>query len=87
MRTLARPLRTAQLRLANRVKASHRLGCLEQNTAADLDAAVGSLFQRVQRLPPNAVGVDDVNPLGDLAVGGAHLAEFETLVAIDRSDR
>jgi hypothetical protein len=38
----------------------------------------------VQPIPWHAVGIDNVNLLGDFAVGGAGLAELETLVAIDR---
>ena len=64
--------------------ATDRLTRLQQRTARDLQAAVRLLLQRVQRLPGLAIGVDDVDALGDLAVGGARLAELKTLVAVDR---
>src|SRR5258708_19797394 len=63
--------------------ASHGLAGFQQNAADDLQAAVGLELERIQRFPRNAVGVDDVNLLGDPAVGDACLAEFETSVPID----
>ena len=60
------------------------LAHLDQDAASDLEAAVRLLLQRIQRIPWHAVGIDDANPLGDLAVGSARFAKFETLVAIDR---
>src|SRR2546430_10420082 len=63
---------------------SHWLARLEQNTAGDLHAAVGLQLQRIQRLPGNALGVDDVNALDDRAVRDARLAEVKTLVAVER---
>src|SRR5436190_724158 len=57
---------------------------LQQRTAGDLQAAVGLLLQRIQRLPRFAIGIDDMDALGDLAVRRAGFAEFETLVPINR---
>src|ERR1700679_2609089 len=62
----------------------HALAALDQHAARNLEAAVALLLERIERLPRHAVGVDDMNPEGDLAVGGARFAKFETLVAIDR---
>jgi hypothetical protein len=62
----------------------HRLAGLQQNTSGDLQTAVRLQLQRIQRLPRHALGIEDVNALRDLAVGDASLAEFKTLVAIDR---
>src|SRR5215472_11909484 len=61
-----------------------RLARLQQRAAGDLVAAVRLLFERVQRLPRLAIGVDDVDVLRDRASFGARLAELKTLVAIDR---
>jgi hypothetical protein len=66
------------------VKPSHRLASFQKNTTGDLHAAVGLQFQRIQRLPGNAVGVGDVDALGDRAVGNARFAKVESPVAVDR---
>jgi hypothetical protein len=42
------------------------------------------LFQRIHRLPGLAIVVDDVDTLRDPAASRARLAEFKTLVAVDR---
>src|ERR1700678_3897203 len=62
----------------------HALAALDQHAAGDFEAAVVLLLERIQRFPRHAITIDDVNLLGDLAVGSARLAKFETLVAIDR---
>ena len=62
----------------------NRLSRLQQRTARDLQTAVALLLQRVHRFPGFAIVVDDVDALGDPAAGRARLAEFKTLVAIDR---
>ena len=62
----------------------HRLARLQQRAAGDFQAAVRLVLQRVERLPGLAIGVDDVDALGDPAARHAGLAELEALVAVDR---
>ena len=54
-----------------------------EHAAADLDAAVTLRFERVERFPRLAVGVDDVDFLIDLAFKHAPCAEFEAAVPVD----
>lgn len=65
-------------------RGSDRLTGLQQRASRDLQAAVRLRLQRVERLPGLAIGVDDMDALRNVAIGGARLAELEALVAVDR---
>ena len=67
-----------------RAAGSRRLPGFEQCAAGDLQTAIGLPLQRIERLPRLAIGVDDMDALGDPAVGRLPLAKLETPVAIDR---
>src|SRR6476619_4286403 len=55
-----------------------------QDAGGNLEAAVGLRFERIERVPGDAVGIDDLHLLLDFAVNDPGLAEHEAAVAIDR---